>query len=110
MTTATRNKTTRTETSRLITIGDANGNRLACGITETKGTKTTSDLHFVARIEADFGVAFSFAKHGGDTHDVCLNAPGGFHTCDCPWGTYGSNKKSCRHVEAALRIVREGKL
>jgi hypothetical protein len=40
---------------------------------------------------------------------VLLNAPGGGHTCTCPWGSYKPNDKNCRHVEMCLQAVRENK-
>jgi hypothetical protein len=31
-------------------------------------------------------------------------------TCSCPWGTYGANKKACRHVAALSAVLAKGQL
>src|SRR5262249_12799707 len=74
--------------------------------------KNVPDVSPLERIPSDFGLAVRVDKQlcEGESYDVLLNAPGGGHTCDCAWGSYGGHKKPCRHVEAALQAVREQKL
>ena len=76
--------------------------------------KNISDVYVLVRHASDFGVYITAEKvvgeSDGEIYDVCLNQPGGGHSCTCKWGAYGSHKKNCRHVEAALQAVREQKL
>jgi hypothetical protein len=59
------------------------------------------------------GRAFQLSKADcGDgepaTYSVLLD--GAHSTCDCPWGTYGANKKACRHVAALNAVLAKGQL
>jgi hypothetical protein len=116
----TTTRTTKAATiARTITISHAN----ACGrcevrVTETpKGKPAVTDNYLLERMPSDFGIAFSVRKltdwHtgvGGDaTYAVCLNMPGGGHSCDCKWGSYKAHVKNCRHVDLCLQALRERK-
>lgn len=43
-----------------------------------------------------------------EAYNTLLN--GKKSTCDCKWGTFGVNKKFCRHVASLTKLVAEGKL
>lgn len=69
------------------------------------------ELYWLRRQPSDFGVAFTVEKGSdGTTHDVCLNVPGGGHTCCCKGQTYRGHDRNCRHIEAALQACRERKI
>lgn len=107
MRTATR--TTKSETiRRTISIAFALAGTCEARVTEDNGRKITTDSYLLSRQPSDFGIAFRVRKcDSEDAYDVCLNAPGGGHTCDCKWGTYKGHIKPCRHVEVAIQAIRE---
>jgi hypothetical protein len=117
MTTATATRATKQATiTREIRVSadDAPwGRTVHASIFERKVLKTktvlTSDVYTLERIPSDFGLAVRVNKQlaEGESYDVCLNMPGGGHSCDCPHGTYKGHVKPCRHIEAALQAVRE---
>jgi hypothetical protein len=96
-----------------IQVGEKYEGGLRVVAVETvKSAKTiTTDLYFVRQQVSDIGgMAFHFEKMGdaSSTYDVLLNAPGGGHTCEC-WGSMRWTPKTgkpCRHVTAALQIIR----
>jgi hypothetical protein len=110
MTTTTR--TTKQATiTRTITITHALAGRCEVRVTEVRNGKRTEDTYLLERQPSDFGTAFTVRKftEGGDTYAVCLNMPGGGHSCDCKWGTYKAHVKNCRHVDLCLQALREKK-
>lgn len=100
-----------------ITVEDNFGRTVFANVFEKTQLKTkvklSSEVYTLERISSDFGVAFQVNKMTGDNagecYDVCLNVPGGGHSCDCPHGTYRPNDKPCRHVEMCLQALRERK-
>ncbi len=110
MATATR-KTKAGPITRSITITFALGGTCEARVSEKQGDSTTTDTYLLSRQPSDFGIAFPVRKMDEEaSYDVCLNAPGGGHTCDCKWGTYKGHIKPCRHVEMAIQALRERKL
>jgi len=112
MTTATRT-TKAGRITRTIDLSDALNGMVLATVNEVHndGVKITSDLYWLRRQPSAFGLAFTVEKAADKTaYDVCLNVPGGGHSCDCPWGSYGGHKKPCRHVEICLQTIRERKL
>jgi hypothetical protein len=73
--------------------------------------QTPQDTYLLERQPSDFGVAFHVRKYSeeNEQYDVCLNVPGGGHSCECKWATYKGHIKPCRHVEMALQALRERK-
>ena len=95
-----------------IHVGEKNeGLRVVAVETHKSAKSIVTDLDFVRQQVSDFGgMAFHFEKMGDAsfTYDVLLNAPGGGHTCEC-WGSLRwapKTGKPCRHVQAALQIIR----
>jgi hypothetical protein len=75
--------------------------------------KNISDVYILSRIEADFGIGIRVEKHTGTGAVYHVNLSNGqlaYDECDCAWGSYGGNRKACRHVEACKQAIREGKL
>jgi hypothetical protein len=118
----TTTRTTKTATIRReirITTDDDFGSHTVMAVifeqhVGVKTTRSTSDVYVLTRLATDFGVGIRCVKSGstgdGEARDVLLNAPGGGHTCDCAWGSYGGHKKPCRHIELALLACRERKI
>lgn len=90
-------------------------------ITETKGRKTETTVYFVTCMDSDMGGAcYQLAKVGQEQQDGAtvygvaekynVRLAGPDSSCDCPWGTYGAQKKPCRHVAALLVLAGLGKL
>jgi hypothetical protein len=96
--------------TRSITVTFALAGRCEARVLETQGNKSTQDTYLLERQPSAFGVAFTVRKIDGEQYDVCLNVPGGGHSCDCKWATYKGHIKPCRHIEMALQACREQKL
>jgi hypothetical protein len=107
----TTTRTTRNATiTRTISISFALAGRCEARVTEQTDNKIVTDTYFLERQPSDFGVAFTVKKIDGEQYDICLNVPGGGHSCDCKWQTYKGHIKPCRHLEMALQALRERKI
>jgi len=80
-------------------------------------TEEETDHYFVVPLPCDLGgVAFEFTKlvrkpERGPVYHVRIDPVDSKRsTCDCPWGTYGSDKKPCRHVSASLTLLALGQM
>jgi SWIM zinc finger len=97
------------EITRHLTIVQpfVNGVGQICITETTDGVPDVKD-YTVTRLVTDFGIGLEWLNPEGATYHVNLN--GEHSTCDCPWGTYRSHLKPCRHVSASLAFQASGKL
>jgi hypothetical protein len=59
------------------------------------------------------GRAFQLSKADcgeGQPEAYSVLLDGARSTCDCPWGTFGANKKACRHVAGLSAVLARGQL
>src|SRR5690348_5188116 len=107
MTTATRTKKqTEARTAKVLTIGT----RTVLAITD-KGKTTFYGVESIKSQLGGRGFQLSKADDGdGEPAEYETLIDGKHSTCSCPWGTYGANKKPCRHVAALTAVLAKGQL